>query len=57
MGYAVLRDGERINRNLLTASTFVDSDVNEGERHTYSIVAYYTDGKKAMDDIETAVID
>lgn len=55
MGYAVLRDGERISRNLLTAATYVDSDVEIGETHEYSIEAYYATGKKTMNSTVTTV--
>jgi len=41
-GYNVLRDGEMINPQLITALTYTDNSVVPGTTYAYSIVATYT---------------
>lgn len=45
IGYNIYRDGKKLNNNLLTASTFVDSDIEKGKEYSYKVETIYAYGK------------
>lgn len=53
-GYNLYRDGERINTDPVTATTYTDNDVANG-RHTYGVSAVYKAGESPLS--ETVEID
>lgn len=47
VGYNVYRDGHRVNDEVITASSWLDSKVTEGENHDYTVRVVYDRGESA----------
>ncbi len=48
-GYNLYRNGEKVNRNLLTSSCFTDSSLDINQENSYKIETVYAYGKKMSD--------
>lgn len=51
-GYDVYRNGQKLNRNLLTTREYTDTDVIDGKTYEYVVVAVYNKGQSAPSDVE-----
>ncbi|MPN01271.1 hypothetical protein SDC9_148477 [bioreactor metagenome] len=52
MGYNLYRDGLKLNDTLLTSACFIDSNIETGRNHSYSIEAVYAYGSKRFKEYE-----
>lgn len=51
IGYNIIRDGVRLNKNILTAATYVDSEIEKEKAYSYAVEALYVKEKKIMDEL------
>lgn len=56
LGYNIYRDDRKLNGKLLTASTYVDSDVTSGQRYEYWIEVIYSSSQKSMKKTEVVCL-
>lgn len=55
VGYRLYKDGNALNKKLISGSNYTDMDVNSGETHMYSVEVIYAYGSQYIDPISVEI--